>query len=278
MVTQKEAEQYYLKMYDEKSVYVWGFNSGTIITQESIQKAYNTYKSKTYGKSYYSNKLIEGEGRNGSDCSGAHYPLSGYDTTAQGYYNRCTDKNKIKTLPRNKVVLLFSGNSTSGISHTGVWLPSLQKVFHMKSSADNCVIEPLENSKFRNGWWGYADFINDYSTYSFSNTFTYESWARDIQNVLNYTYNAKLVVDGIVGAKTLAALPTVKRGNKGSIVTLLQKAIEALDYSVGEIDGIFGKDTFAGVVGVQKSNGLTPDGIVGPKTWDKINKLLKARY
>jgi peptidoglycan hydrolase-like protein with peptidoglycan-binding domain len=42
------------------------------------------------------------------------------------------------------------------------------------------------------------------------------------------------------------------------------------------IDGIFGAKTDAAVRNFQTKCGLTPDGIVGPKTWEAIDKMLEG--
>ena len=36
------------------------------------------------------------------------------------------------------------------------------------------------------------------------------------------------------------------------------------------IDGIFGPGTRESVIAFQRQTGLTPDGIVGPSTWDRL--------
>jgi peptidoglycan hydrolase-like protein with peptidoglycan-binding domain len=104
--------------------------------------------------------------------------------------------------------------------------------------------------------------------------------------VLKFQADKALVIDGIVGKNTWAALytedsvkrPTLKRGSKGIEVQELQKLLNDLNYKCGAVDGIFGKATKAAVVEFQKTNGLAADGIVGPKTWDKLfNKPVKAK-
>ena len=65
--------------------------------------------------------------------------------------------------------------------------------------------------------------------------------------------------------------PTLKRGMKGTYVTTLQEKLNTEGYSVGEVDGIFGRRTEAAVKDFQLSNGLTADGIVGDKTWAVLN-------
>ncbi|MFD9692305.1 peptidoglycan-binding protein [Kitasatospora sp. NPDC059088] len=37
-----------------------------------------------------------------------------------------------------------------------------------------------------------------------------------------------------------------------------------------QVDGQYGQQTYAGVIWVQHCNGLSEDGIVGPKTWEKL--------
>ncbi|MFD7455135.1 peptidoglycan-binding protein [Kitasatospora sp. NPDC059827] len=37
-----------------------------------------------------------------------------------------------------------------------------------------------------------------------------------------------------------------------------------------QVDGQYGQETYAGVIWVQHCNGLSEDGIVGPKTWEKL--------
>lgn len=53
-------------------------------------------------------------------------------------------------------------------------------------------------------------------------------------------------------------------GYKGNEVEILQR------YLGIPVDGIFGRGTEKAVIEFQKHNGLHPDGIVGPKTWDRI--------
>lgn len=63
--------------------------------------------------------------------------------------------------------------------------------------------------------------------------------------------------------------PILKRGSKGEYVYALQTALINRGYDLGSygVDGDFGKATEAAVKKFQKDNGLTADGVVGPKTW-----------
>jgi peptidoglycan hydrolase-like protein with peptidoglycan-binding domain len=97
-----------------------------------------------------------------------------------------------------------------------------------------------------------------------------------------------LAADGVVGPKTWSALnkatapkppppassggsgPTLRHGARGEPVRALQNRLNALGFNAGGADGVFGDNTLAAVKAFQKSRGLTADGVVGPKTWDKL--------
>ena len=67
--------------------------------------------------------------------------------------------------------------------------------------------------------------------------------------------------------------PTLRRGNTGVYVTLMQSELIQKGYDCGAsgADGIFGAGTLAAVKAFQKDHGLTVDGICGPKTWDALD-------
>ncbi len=70
------------------------------------------------------------------------------------------------------------------------------------------------------------------------------------------------------------ALPTttLKPGDTGAQVRALQRALKALGYSVGTIDGQYGPATKTAVASFQHAAGLTEDGVFGPKT---LNALIQ---
>ncbi|MBD5456221.1 MAG: hypothetical protein HDR23_07080 [Lachnospiraceae bacterium] len=78
--------------------------------------------------------------------------------------------------------------------------------------------------------------------------------------------------DNVVGGECSSATrPTIKYGSRGSDVTYLQQCLTTKGYGVGAIDGIFGIRTREAVKAFQAEHNLTVDGIVGPKTWAKLN-------
>ena len=236
---QKQAKPYYVKVRDDGTIYVWGMNYPTVITQASIEKAYIDSHTSKYNKDYYNKKLKEGAGKPGSDCSGMHYGLSGYDTTAQGYYKRCTGKGTISDLPLHDLCLLFKGSSDENITHTGIYLGNGMCI-HMKSSKENCVYESVDNHKWK--FWGYGDFID-------------------------YTQS--------LGDKPILTR-TLQNGCKGIDVKLLQDQLILKGYEPGIIDGDFGGKTKTAVEKFQKDNKINADGIVGKATCKKLGMLWRG--
>lgn len=94
--------------------------------------------------------------------------------------------------------------------------------------------------------------------------------------VRRYQTDNSLAIDGIVGQNTwrnllfLPPFPTLRRGNRGTYVKFLQSKLLSKLYPLGVADGIFGARTENAVIQFQSENGLTPDGIVGPRTWPLV--------
>ncbi len=81
-----------------------------------------------------------------------------------------------------------------------------------------------------------------------------------------------LTVDGIVGTKTMAALGLsggifLRNGSSGTTVRTVQEKLKNWGYYTGSVDGQFGSQTEAAVKQFQSANGLTVDGVVGPRTF-----------
>ena len=68
-------------------------------------------------------------------------------------------------------------------------------------------------------------------------------------------------------------LPILKRGDKGTYVTLLQTKLIQQGYDCGKwgADGSFGAATEEAVKKYQRNHELDPDGVVGVKTWECLN-------
>lgn len=59
---------------------------------------------------------------------------------------------------------------------------------------------------------------------------------------------------------------TLRFGSTGAEVARLQDALRGRGFNPGASDGSFGRATEAAVVAFQRSEGLLPDGVVGPRT------------
>jgi len=89
--------------------------------------------------------------------------------------------------------------------------------------------------------------------------------------VKNFQTSKKITVDGIVGDTTYTYLLNgvknnimLKKGDTGSEVKEVQQMLGIT------ADGIFGSGTEYSVMQFQARNELTADGIVGPKTYEKL--------
>ncbi|MBQ5743011.1 MAG: peptidoglycan-binding protein [Clostridia bacterium] len=69
-------------------------------------------------------------------------------------------------------------------------------------------------------------------------------------------------------------MDTVKLNSRGPDVALLQAILNRLGFNTGTVDGIFGTRTQNGVLRFQRSAGLSPDGVVGARTWAALEPYL----
>jgi len=67
---------------------------------------------------------------------------------------------------------------------------------------------------------------------------------------------------------------TLKPGDTGAQVKVLQRALLSLGYSARALDGQYGPATKQAVAAFQGAHGLTADGIVGPKTLRALTRAL----
>ncbi len=65
--------------------------------------------------------------------------------------------------------------------------------------------------------------------------------------------------------------PLLAIGSVGPEVEMLQRILLSIGYNPGPIDGIFGPLTQMAVIQFQMDNGLVPDGIVGPRTYEILD-------
>lgn len=81
-----------------------------------------------------------------------------------------------------------------------------------------------------------------------------------------------LVLIAIFASASVTQAATLKVGSTGVETKMLQTELQALNYDVGPIDGIYGNKTKAAVLAFQRANNLAVDGIAGPQTQEALRK------
>lgn len=82
--------------------------------------------------------------------------------------------------------------------------------------------------------------------------------------------NASPPVSPLIPQKDDQDRPTLRRDNPNNLKFLVQNVQRKLGIPADKCNGSFGPMTEAKVRDFQRSNGLVPDGIVGPKTWKTL--------
>lgn len=86
-----------------------------------------------------------------------------------------------------------------------------------------------------------------------------------------------LVIVGMIGSASVAQARPLNVGSSGPKIRILQSELQSLNYSVGSVDGIYGRTTKAAVRDYQHHAHLRADGIVGPQTQEALNKSYKHK-
>lgn len=77
---------------------------------------------------------------------------------------------------------------------------------------------------------------------------------------------------------TTYAAVLLKLNSSGSTVVTLQQRLAALNYTITNVDGIFGQETRRAVIAFQRDNKLSQTGVVDTTTWNTIkNKQMPAK-
>lgn len=70
----------------------------------------------------------------------------------------------------------------------------------------------------------------------------------------------------------------IKQGDTGPYVQMLQLALLRSGYYGGALDGSFDGETLVAVQSFQANMGLTPDGVVGTLTWERLAPYLRGYF
>lgn len=181
----------------------------------------------------------------------------------------------------NKVNAILAGNTST---NTSTNTNTIKEVYRIRKSWKDSTSQigaysSLDNAK-KACKEGYSVFDSRGNTvYSNvknnTNTTTTTKPKADIlglQKILNVG-GAGLVLDGILGSKTLASVKkyTVVQGDTGNLIKWVQTRLNQLGYSCGAPDGIAGALTMSAIAKFQKANNLGV-GYLGGSDWDYLLK------
>lgn len=95
-------------------------------------------------------------------------------------------------------------------------------------------------------------------------------WVLIQQGSLRGWVNGKYLTDYSAKPELTRILKLKSPNMRGEDVRWAQARLNALGYNSGTPDGIFGPNTDKAVKAFQRANGLSQDGDIGPKTWEKL--------
>ena len=127
----------------------------------------------------------------------------------------------------------------------------------------------LETQEWLNGTYsgvaGFETFSED-ELDGVTGNGTFRRLIQALQIEVNRQYGASITVDGDFGSGTLNALPDIiaPSSSVNNIHYIIQGSLWCKGYSAGELDGIYGESTQAGVENFQNDAGITADGIIRP--------------
>lgn len=158
---------------------------------------------------------------------------SKYDISADGFYNKATEKGDIKTIPE------IVGLAVQRKGHIGIYIGN-GKVVEAKGFDYGVVITDLKGSSFTH--WLKIPYI------------TYKTEAKPTGG----------------DKKVSVTLTRLSKGSKGAEVLSLQALLNAKNNAGLKLDGDFGNATEKASIAYMKKMGLEPDGIVGTGTWTAL--------
>ena len=163
-------------------------------------------------------------------------------------------KDKIGTLPDVPGVILYHVNSSGTMTHTGVYIGGGYAV--EARGAKYGVVKTLVKDRTWTHWAALPGVLTGEEVQTPTPSPEAPESAKET--------TTDATEPGVISMNTL------KNGNRGTQVKVLQFLLNEHGYDCGEADGIFGSKTLAAVKAYQKAKGLTVDGICGKNTWTKI--------
>jgi hypothetical protein len=264
----------------EKWGYVWG-TFGQVLTPDLFAAKVRQYPDGV--GQYFDFIKSHWVGRRTSDCVGlikSYYWNNGVnyngatDASADSMYALATEKGLMNTIPD------VPGICVHKTGHIGVYIGNGQ-VIEAHGTMYGVIQTPLfgAGSTPWTGWCKcpYITYVGGSSAPVSTNTGSTSSSVdiKGLQVVLNSLgyrdeNGIMLDTDGILGGHTRAALAKaiVKRGDTNALVGWIQRRLNV------SVDNSYGKapyhETYDAICNIQRSHGLSVDGIVGPNTWNAL--------
>jgi peptidoglycan hydrolase-like protein with peptidoglycan-binding domain len=95
-----------------------------------------------------------------------------------------------------------------------------------------------------------------------------------LRESLSKTTEEKYAASGTRSETGSVSRDTAKDVKVRFTVKQLQTALKNAGYDPGAVDGKMGKQTREAIKSFQKANGLSPDGVVGKRTWSLLKEYL----
>lgn len=116
-----------------------------------------------------------------------------------------------------------------------------------------------------------SDDITAIRSFQKTNGLTVDGKAGYQTQFLLYSEEAKPATSTESETASSSATAVLRYGSTGTLVMDLQNRLITLGYLADTADGKFGTNTRAAVIAFQKANNLSPDGVAGAKTMEKLN-------
>lgn len=252
IVPAEELVRHCMRFYEENWGYIYGAY-GQIWTQAAQNRATDEQTIK-FGQQWVGKHVI--------DCSGVWW-LAMKELGSFMYHGSNTMWNKY-TVKRGALrggkrtdggelragMAIYTGNDTDGRNHVGIYIGD-GKVLEAGGTQKGVILTAVTASKWT--WWA------------------------EMKNV-NYG-EEPVPAPGPLPEPAPAKLPTLRKGDRGQYVQLLQTKLINKGYSCGSsgADGIFGNDTLYALRKFQLDAALETDGICGAKTWAALDSSAPIR-
>jgi len=232
--------------------YIWG-TAGVMWTQARQDQLNKTTDENRAMSRKYGSKWI---GHMVADCSGMfvwafkQYNLPMSHISSNIFISYCTaNKGKLTTALKQTIrpgSAVFTGESAGKHPHVGLYIGN-NEVIEAKGTVNGVIKSSLTDKK----WTFYGE-------------------------LKNVSYDGADPVP--TPEPTPGWRPTIRRGNKGADVIECQTMLTRLGYDIGScgIDGDFGRATEKAVKDFQSDHKLIVDGVVGPMTWDALDKAISS--